>query len=257
MSGDGSLRRQIFSSPTRVDAMKESEYALLVGRESLAEHYKAVEAFQTARAKSARRLSKVIAIVAAVAVLGNVAQAFTIATMVPLIRLVPVYLWVRPDGTVDSEVSVSRLPATQEEAVVNASLWEYVRLRESYNADTAQYAYDLVSNFSAPTVRQDYQQFFNYPNPSSPQVILGKRGRLEVEHIASNDVAPGVQQIRYKRTLVVDGKMPVVSTWTATVRYEKVTNLPGRLRLTNPGGVVVTSYQTSEDTVSNVGHSEP
>lgn len=103
--------------------MKGSEYALLVARETLAEHYKEVEAFQTARAKSARRLSKVIAAVATIAVLGNVAQAFTIATMVPLIRLVPVYLWIRPDGTVDSEVSVSRLPATQEEAVVNASLW--------------------------------------------------------------------------------------------------------------------------------------
>ncbi|CCM79758.1 MULTISPECIES: type IV secretion system protein VirB8 [Rhizobium] len=237
--------------------MKEAEYALLVGRETLAEHYKEVEAFQTARAKSVRRLSKAIAVVAAFAVLGNVAQAFTIATMVPLIRLVPVYLWIRPDGTVDSEVSVSRLPATQEKAVVNAALWEYVRLREGYDADTAQYAYDLVSNFSAPTVREDYQQFFNYPNPSSPQVILGKRGRLQVEHIATSDITPDVQQIRYKRTLIVDGKMPVVSTWTATVRYEKVTSLPGRLRLTNPGGLIVTSYQTTEDTVSNAGQSQP
>ncbi|WFU92137.1 type IV secretion system protein VirB8 (plasmid) [Rhizobium sp. CC1099] len=237
--------------------MKGPEYALLVEKKALATHYKKVEAFQTARAKSARRLSKVLVAVAAVAVLGNVAQAFTIATMVPLIKLVPVYLWVRPDGTVDSEVSVSRLPATQEQAVVNASLWQYVRLRESYTADTAQYAYDLVSSFSAPAVRQDYQDFFNYPNPESPQVAIGKRGRLEVEHIASNDITPGVQQIRYKRTLVLEGQTPVASTWTATVRYEKVTNLPGRSRLTNPGGLLVTSYQTSEDTISNVGRTQP
>lgn len=237
--------------------MKGPEHALLVEREALAAHYKEVEAFQTARAKSARRLSKVLVVTAAVAVLGNVAQALTIATMVPLNKLVPVYLWVRPDGTVDSEVSVSRLPATQEEAVVNASLWQYVRLRESYTVDTAQYAYDLVSSFSAPAVRQEYQEFFNYPNPESPQVVIGKRGRLEVEHIASNDIAPAVQQIRYKRTLVLEGQMPVVSTWTATVRYEKVTSLPGRSRLTNPGGLVVTSYETSEDSVSNLGGNQP
>ncbi|MBP2238886.1 type IV secretion system protein VirB8 [Sinorhizobium kostiense] len=237
--------------------MKGPEHALLVEREALAAHYKEVEAFQTARAKSARRLSKALVVTAAVAVLGNVAQAFTIATLVPLNKLVPVYLWVRPDGTVDSEVSVSRLPATQEEAVVNASLWQYVRLRESYTADTAQYAYDLVSSFSAPAVRQEYQEFFNYPNPESPQVVIGKRGRLEVEHIASNDITPGVQQIRYKRTLVLEGQMPVVSTWTATVRYEKVTSLPGRSRLTNPGGLLVTSYETSEDSVSNLGGNQP
>ncbi|CVI63693.1 type IV secretion system protein VirB8 (plasmid) [Agrobacterium leguminum] len=237
--------------------MDNPDHALLVQRDTLAKHYKDVEAFQAKRTKSARRLSKVLVVIAAVAVLGNVAQAFTIASMLPLSKLVPVFLWVRPDGTLDSEVSVSQLPATQEQAVVNASLWEYVRLRESYTADTAQYAYDLVSDFSAPDVRRDYQQFFNYPSPSSPQTIIGKRGKVQVEHIGSNDIIPGMQQIRYKRSVLMDGQPPIVTTWTATVRYEKVTKMPGRLRLDNPGGLVVTSYQNSEDTVSNSGRSQP
>ncbi|ASP56720.1 type IV secretion system protein VirB8 (plasmid) [Sinorhizobium meliloti WSM1022] len=236
--------------------MKSAEHALLVERGALAAHYIEVEAFQTSRAKSARRLSKVLVVIATAAVFGNIAQAFTIATMVPLAKLVPVYLWVRPDGTVDSEVSVSRLPATQEQAVINASLWQYVRLREGYTADTAQYAYDLVSSFSAPSVRQEYQHHFNYPNPTSPQVTIGEGGRLDVEHISSNDIATGVQQIRFNRTLMMDGQTPVMSTWTATVRYEKVTSLSGESRLSNPGGLTVTSYQVSEDTVWNEGRSE-
>lgn len=236
--------------------MKSPEHALLVERGALAAHYIEVEAFQTSRAKSARRLSKVLVVIATAAVFGNIAQAFTIATMVPLAKLVPVYLWVRPDGTVDSEVSVSRLPATQEQAVITASLWQYVRLREGYTADTAQYAYDLVSSFSAPSVRQEYQHHFNYPNPTSPQVTIGEGGRLDVEHISSNDIATGVQQIRFNRTLMMDGQTPVMSTWTATVRYEKVTSLSGESRLSNPGGLTVTSYQVSEDTVWNEGRSE-
>ncbi|ABR64781.1 type IV secretion system protein VirB8 [Sinorhizobium medicae] len=236
--------------------MKSAEHALLVERGALAAHYIEVEAFQTSRAKSARRLSRVLVVIATAAVFGNIAQAFTIATMVPLAKLVPVYLWVRPDGTVDSEVSVSRLPATQEQAVINASLWQYVRLREGYTADTAQYAYDLVSSFSAPSVRLEYQHHFNYPNPTSPQVTIGEGGRLDVEHISSNDIATGVQQIRFNRTLMMDGQTPVMSTWTATVRYEKVTSLSGESRLSNPGGLTVTSYQVSEDTVWNEGRSE-
>ncbi|WP_457659914.1 type IV secretion system protein VirB8 [Sinorhizobium medicae] len=236
--------------------MKSAEHALLVERGALAAHYIEVEAFQTSRAKSARRLSRVLVVIATAAVFGNIAQAFTIATMVPLAKLVPVYLWVRPDGTVDSEVSVSRLPATQEQAVINASLWQYVRLREGYTADTAQYAYDLVSSFSAPSVRLEYQHHFNYPNPTSPQVTIGEEGRLDVEHISSNDIATGVQQIRFNRTLMMDGQTPVMSTWTATVRYEKVTSLSGESRLSNPGGLTVTSYQVSEDTVWNEGRSE-
>ncbi len=81
-------------------------------------------------------------------------------------------------------------------------------------------------------------------------------GRLDVEHISSNDIATGVQQIRFNRTLMMDGQTPVMSTWTATVRYEKVTSLSGKSRLSNPGGLTVTSYQVSEDTVWNEGRSE-
>jgi type IV secretion system protein VirB8 len=231
--------------------MTDAEFALPVQQSELAKHYKDVEAFQSARARSARRLSKVTVAIAAIALLGNLAQACTIAALVPLARIVPVYLWVRPDGTIDSAVSVSRLPSTQQQAVINASLWEYVRLREGFSQDTARYAYDVVSNFSAPDVRMQYQQYFNYPNPQSPQVTIGKRGTLSVEHIASNDITPGVQQIRYKRILSIAGEAPVVTTWTATIGYLTVNELPARLRLDNPGGVLVRSYQISEDTVSD------
>ncbi|RZS76867.1 type IV secretion system protein VirB8 [Phyllobacterium myrsinacearum] len=233
--------------------MKGPEYALLVRKEALAEHYKEVEAFQTTRAKSANRLSRLALTVAVIATLGNVAQGFAIAAMVPMQKLVPVFLWVRPDGTVDSEVSMSQLPATQEQAVVNSMIWQYVRLREGYAFDTAQYAYDLVSNFSNDRVRQEYQQYFNYPNPGSPQVTIGKRGRLIVEHISSNEITAGVQQIRYKRTLSIEGQTPVTSTWTATIRYDKENTLPAKQRLENPAGLIVTAYQTSEDTVSSAG----
>jgi type IV secretion system protein VirB8 len=231
--------------------MKDSEMALPVQQAELKKYFKDVEAFQIARAKSARRLSKVTVAVAAIALLGNLAQAFTIAIMLPLARIVPVYLWIRPDGTIDSAVSVSSLPATQEQAVVDASLWEYVRLREGFSQDTAQYAYDVVSNYSAPNVRAQYQQYFNYPNPQSPQVTIGRHGTMRVEHISSNNITPSVQQIRYKRTLLIDGQTPISSTWTATIGYSTLRTLPAGLRLTNPGGILVTSYQSSEDSVSS------
>lgn len=236
--------------------MKGPEYALLVQKEALAEHYKEVESFQTKRAKSAHKLSRMALGVAIIATLGNVAQGFAIATIVPMEKLVPVFLWVREDGTVDSETSISKLPATQEQAVINSVIWQYVRLREGYTFDTAQYAYDLVSALSNATVRQEYQQYFNYPNPGSPQVTIGKRGRLQVEHISSNEITAGVQQIRYKRTLSIEGQQPVANTWTATIRYEKENVLPAKERLDNPAGLIISAYQTSEDTISSVGQGQ-
>ena len=227
--------------------MNQENFALPVDRAGLSEHYKQVESFQRDRAKAASRTSKVLAAVAGIAIVANLGQAWTIASLLPLTKIVPVYLWARPDGTVDSSVALSRLPATQSQAVVTAALWEYVRLREGYSYDTAQYGYDAVSGMSADAPRTQYQGWFNYPNASSPQVTVGKKGVIEIQHISSANLSTNVQQIRYRRVLTIIGQQPVVTTWTATLQFETVATLPIALRLRNPGGVIVASYQAAED----------
>ncbi len=229
--------------------MIDDNLAYPVDRAVLADHYKQVESFQRTRVRTLQRISRLLTAVAGIAILGNLAQAITIASLVPLTRIVPVYLWVRPDGSVDSSISMSRLPATQSQAVINAALWEYVRLREGYSADTGRYAFDIVSEMSTDTVRAGYQSFFNYPNPTSPQVTVGRKGTIEIEHISSADIARSVQQIRYRRILTMTGARPVVTTWTATLQFATVSTLPVALRLQNPGGVVITSYQSAEDSI--------
>lgn len=221
--------------------------AQFVDRQQLAEHYKDVQSFQAGRARQARNLSRVAVAVSGVLLLINLAQATAIFFMLPLARIVPVYLWVRPDGTIDSEVSMSRLPATHNEAVIDAMIWQYVRYREGYSADTARYAYDFVSELSAPDVRQRYQEYFNYPNPSSPQVVIGRKGTLEVAHISSSVIGTNIRQIRYQRAYIVNGRQAVATTWTATITYALVDELPARQRLDNPAGVVITAYQSAED----------
>ena len=229
--------------------MSSESFTLPVDRAGLREHYKQVESFQRERVKSARRTTMVLAAVAGIAIVANLGQAWTIASLLPLTKIVPVYLWARPDGTIDSSVALSRLPATQSQAVVTASLWEYVRLREGYSYDTAQYGYDAVSGMSADAPRTQYQGWFNYPNAVSPQVTVGKKGVVEIQHISSANIAANVQQIRYRRVLNIIGQQPIVTTWTATLQFETIATLPIALRLRNPGGVIVTSYQAAQDSV--------
>jgi type IV secretion system protein VirB8 len=230
--------------------MNDQSFAVPIDRAGLSEHYRQVQSFQNDRAKAARRTSKILIVVAGVAIVANFGQAWTIASLLPLTKIVPVYLWTRPDGTVDSSVALSRLPATQSQAVVTAALWEYVRLREGYSYDTGQYAYDAVSGMSADAPRTQYQGWFNYPNAQSPQVTVGKKGVIEIQHISSANIGPNVQQIRYRRVLTITGQVPSVTTWTATLRFETVATLPVGLRLRNPGGVIVTTYQAAEDSAS-------
>jgi type IV secretion system protein VirB8 len=56
----------------------------------LEQHYKDVSSFQEARARSARHLSKGLIVGLCVAMMGNLGQAWTIASLLPLTKLVPV-----------------------------------------------------------------------------------------------------------------------------------------------------------------------
>jgi len=211
-------------------------------------HYHEVASFQKLRARLSRYISRGLLVALAVSLFANVGLAWSIASMLPLTRLVPVYLLVRSDGTIDTSVSLSTLPATTSQAVIRAALWQYVQMREGYTYDTAQYRYDIVSGMSDANARTIYQSWFNYPNPRSPQMTVGKNGVITVQPISVALIGPNVAQVRYERQLIMGTDAPVATTWTSTLQFQQVDSIPASDRLTNPGGLIVTSYQNEEDT---------
>ena len=228
--------------------MSNSVLATPLAAPMLEQHYKDVRSFQEARARSAQLLSHGLAIGFAVSMIANVGLAWGIASILPLTKLVPVYLLVRHDGTIDTSVALSTLPRHLDEAVTKAALWQYVQMRESYSYETNQYRYDIVSAMSDAVTRMQFQRYFNAPNPKSPQNIIGKTGTVTVEPVTVAMIAPQVAQIRFQRAFVTGTNQPVVTTWTATLQFEQVDTLPANDRLTNPGGIIVTNYQAEEDT---------
>ncbi len=214
----------------------------------LERHYKEVASFQERRARSARLLSKGAVIGLTVSMLTNLGLAWAVASMLPLTKLVPVYFVVRADGTIDDSVALSTLSPSTDQAVIRAALWQYVQMREGYSYDTARYRYDIVSGMSDGDVRTGYQQWFNYPNPQSPQVTVGKEGTLTVEPISVAMIGPNVAQARYQRTLTLGTNDAITTTWTATLEFQQIDTMPQAQRLSDPAGVIITSYQAEEDT---------
>ncbi|NNM55948.1 type IV secretion system protein VirB8 [Acidocella sp.] len=214
----------------------------------LERHYKEVASFQEARARLAHRLSKGLVIGLCISMLGNLGQAWSIVSLLPLEKLVPVYFVIRPDGTIDSSPTLSTLPATTDQAVIRAALWEYVTEREGYSYDTARYRWDIVSGMSDVATRASYQQWFQGNNPQSPQVTIGKNGLVTVQAISVAMIGPNVAQVRFERVYTTGQSNPITTTWTATLQFEQINAIPVAQRLNNPAGVVVTSYQVEEDT---------
>jgi type IV secretion system protein VirB8 len=227
--------------------MNEEALAWRVHESGLSTYYKEVESFQRERARSSRRFGTVMAAIAAVLLIANLGSVWAIVSMLPLIKLVPVYLWVRADGSVDSSVVLSQLPVTRQQAVVDAALWDYVRLREGYSYDSARYNYDVVSLMSNNAVKSSYQRWFNFPDLASPQVTVGQKGQVDIEHIGTATISSGVAQIRYRRIVTITGSTPMATTWTATVEFQLLPTMPAVSLLTDPAGLLVTSYQAEED----------
>ena len=228
--------------------MATRESALPIAAPMLAEHYREVASFQKRRALLSRFLSRGLVAVTAVSMLANVGLAWSVASMLPLTKLVPVYLLIRPDGTIDTSVALSTLPASANQAVVRAALWQYVGMREGYSYDTAQYRYEIVSGMSNAATRANYQAWFNYPNPRSPQETVGKNGVVTVQPISVALIGPNVAQVRYERSFTEGTNAAVTTTWTATLQFQQVDTMPAAERLTDPGGIIITSYQNEQDT---------
>lgn len=220
-----------------------------VDNERLASYYREVESFQAAKARGARRWGRVAWSIAGVSLVANLALAFAVASMLPLERLVPIYLWLKPDGTVQSTTQLSNIPPTQSRALLRAAIWQYVRDRQSYDFADAKYRYDVVSLMSGPNVINEYQRMFldKAPGSSSPQIKVGRKGQIDVSLVNLSFVRRQVALVRYRRTVLMYGSDPVTTTWTATVSFRLVSKLPLGDRLADPGGLIVTNYQNSED----------
>jgi type IV secretion system protein VirB8 len=210
-------------------------------------YYSDVLSFQASRARAARRGSRAAWTFGTVMLAINGALAFGLMSVLPVVRLVPVFIYPHADGTVDSSVSLSQLPISQQDAVVQSELWQYTMLREGYTSDTANYAYNVVSAMSASSVRAQYQAWFNYPNPESPQVRLGKRGTITVERVSGSYIAGDVYRIEFRKTITFEDAKPVTSRWITTLHFTRTDTVPATQRVQfNPAGVIVTAYPGSE-----------
>lgn len=221
-----------------------------IDNDRLAGYFRDVESFQASKARGARRWGRVAWSIAGVSLVANLALAFSVASMLPLERLVPIYLWLQPDGTVHSTTQLSNIPPTQSRALLRAAIWQYVRDRQSYDFADARYRYDVVSLMSNPTVMNDYQRWFldKSSSSTSPQITVGQKGQVNVHMVNMSFVRRHVALVRYRRTVLMYGSDPVTTTWTATVEFRLASRLPLSDRLADPGGLIVTNYQNSEDT---------
>jgi type IV secretion system protein VirB8 len=180
----------------------------------------------------------------------NAGLTYALDGAVPAIRLVPMTVNIRADGTAAVEPIMSMMPADVQDATLRATLWQYVLWREGYSPDTAQFRYNIVTAMSDHDVAEAYAEWYRFGNQDSPQTKYNTRGMVVIDQDSADFLAvdPSVYQVNYWRTVIMPGQPKSRSHWTVFVHYRLVDAIPLKDRTTfNPAAVKVKSYPPPQE----------
>jgi type IV secretion system protein VirB8 len=198
---------------------------------------------------------------------GNLAQfvvilalAAVIAAIMPLQKIIPLFINIESGGLHETLRDLSELPQSKQEDVVKSVLWTFVLNREEYYWEGAPRRYALVSALSTGKAQTEYQTWFTR-DPSSPQTRFGERGgHVAVEEVPNSanilDKIDSCQEtawceatLSYWRTEKQVGMTASARKhYTANISFILVDQLdPGQRTTFNPAGLKVIAYHSDCD----------
>lgn len=209
-------------------------------------YYTAARTWADDRVAAAAKQMRLAWIVAGIA--GGIAAtlAIALALLLPLKSVQPYVVTVdRQSGAVEIATTLTDSKITQNEAVIQAQLANYVRARESFDETDLQRQYVLVQRLSAPTVARDYVTAMAAANPESPLRLLDRGDTVSVDLKSVSLIGSGAALVRFdKRRSSLNGSRTSLQSHVAAISFG-FANAPLRLedRFDNPLGFQVTRYR--------------
>ena len=216
-------------------------------------YYAAAQSWADERVESERRSRKLAWIVAGVAGAIALVLALIVAMLFPLKTVQPYVVTVdRQSGAVEVATTVANGRLTQNEAVIQAQLANYVRVRETFDATDLAANYRRVQLFSSPDVRAAYIAGMAASNPASPLHTLSAGDTLSIRIKSVSLIGPGSALVRYDADRTVAAGRGVASNAFVSAISFGFSDRPLRAadRFENPLGFQVTRYRRDAEGVT-------
>lgn len=155
-----------------------------------------------------------------------IAEGAALAALAPTVRVEPVFVYLRDDGTSISSRSWQDMPADAREANVANVVAEYVRLREGWSSGDASYAWDTVSALSSKLVREQFQAWYRKENAESPLRVYGEKSslRVVVTDVQKDPTVPGAFRVYFTRSQRAADTVGRPVAMVASLRIRDVAN---------------------------------
>jgi len=203
---------------------------------------------------SLRASRKVAWIVAGCACLVAVCEGLALAALAPLKTVVPYTITVdRQTGFVETVSGLKPGPLSQDTAVTDAFLAQYVLARETFDAADLQANYRKVAQWTTGAARDAYLRDMSANNPASPVRINAPTTIVQTTVKSISLLSPTSALVRFQTERRDAGGPGEIRPYAAVIAF-KYTGAPMKMedRLTNPLGFEVTSYRRDAETTAPI-----
>lgn len=191
----------------------------------------------------------VLALTTLVALIVVLFSTITISGLTPLKSVQPFLIQVDERSGMTQVVN----PLTSNEILASEALKQYfvvqyIRARESFDANLYQYNFEIVRLMSTPDIFRAYAKAFDPTNDTSPIFKYGREYKRSIDFKTVTFLNENLGQARVVITEEVPRKPAVVKTYVISVNFEFVQlELPLKDRYINPLGFQVTNYRVDEE----------
>jgi type IV secretion system protein VirB8 len=199
----------------------------------------------------ALRASRRVAwIVAGAAMIVAVLEALALAAMAPLKTVVPYTITVdRQTGYVQMASELKPGLLSQDQAVTQSALVQYVLARETFDATDLRDNYRKVLLWSAGDARGQYLRLMQRTTPDSPLNLYSPTSLVTVTIKSVSLLSPTTALVRFdtaRQEAAAPGGAP--QSWAAVLSF-RYTNAPMTMgdRFLNPLGFQVTRYRRDSE----------
>jgi len=220
-----------------------------------AAHYQAAASWSADIHGALRASRRTAWIVAGAALAVAVLEAVALAALTPLKSVVPYTILVdRETGYVETAQGLKTGALTQDAAVTQAFLVQYVIARETFDAADLSENYRKVMLWSAPDARNAYREDMAKTNPTSPLLVNTPTTIVQTTIKSVSLLSPTSALVRFETTRRDAGSPPRDRRDYAAILSFRYTGAPMRMedRFTNPLGFQVTSYRRDAETAPGV-----
>lgn len=141
---------------------------------------------------------------------------------------------------------------SEDEAVTQANLVQYVSTREQYNPAILKENYEKIALMSEGQTLKEFQELWSAQNPDNPSIKLGSKSSIDVKIKSVSFLNDKTASVRFlKETREHD--QTKISHWNAIVQFQ-YSQKPMRMadRFSNPLGFQVVSYRINPESLERV-----